>query len=73
MRKIMSEKLKDILASKTKEQFEKEWAAIESLGLEGPTAKEILDYFVEFKSYYVEYFVPNDDSFFSYYNYSLAA
>ncbi len=69
----MSEKLKEILASKTKEQFAHEWKAIESLGLEGPTAKEMLDYFAEFQSNYAEYRVANDDVSVSDYNYSLAA
>lgn len=69
----MSENLKELLASKTKEQFDQEWNAILSLGLKGPTAKEMFDYFVEFQSNYAEYFVTNDDVSVSDLNYSLAA
>ena len=37
MKKSVTQRLREHLASITKEEFQKEWAEIENLGLEGPT------------------------------------
>lgn len=42
----MAQKLKDILAHTSQEEFERDWAAIEDLGLKGPHADEVVEYFV---------------------------
>jgi len=42
MNKPMLQKLKDHLASITKEQFRQQWAEVEALGLEGPTMEDFI-------------------------------
>lgn len=38
----MVEKLKQILANSTQEEFDKDWTAVEQLGFKGPTLEEIV-------------------------------
>ncbi len=45
MKSEMVEKLKQILANSTQEEFDKDWAAIEELGLEGPSIEEFISSF----------------------------
>ena len=42
MKSEMVEKLKQILAKSTQEGFDKDWAAIEQLGFQGPTIEEVV-------------------------------
>lgn len=42
MRSEMVEKLKQILANSSQEEFDKDWAAIEQLGFQGPTIEEVV-------------------------------
>jgi len=41
----MAQKLKEILSNTSQEEFDREWAEIESLGFQGPSADEIVEYF----------------------------
>lgn len=41
----MAQKLKNILDNTSQEEFERDWAAIEDLGLNGPHAVEVVEYF----------------------------
>ena len=45
MKSEMANKLKEILAQTSQEDFNKEWAEIEALNLEGPSADEVLQFF----------------------------
>lgn len=42
MKSEMVEKLKQILANSSQEEFDKDWAAIEELGLQGPSIEEFI-------------------------------
>lgn len=44
MKPRLSEQLKKLLEITTQEQFDKDWAAVEALGLEGPFATEFIEY-----------------------------
>jgi len=41
----MGRKLKEMLSNTSQEEFDREWAEIESLGFQGPSADEIVGYF----------------------------
>lgn len=43
MAKRVSEQLKELLENLTQEQFDKNWAAIEALGLEGPSVESFIE------------------------------
>lgn len=38
----MIRKLRELLATMTQEEFDRDWAAIKAKGLKGPTAKELI-------------------------------
>lgn len=42
MKSEMVEKLKQILANSTQEEFDQDWATIEELGLQGPSIEEFI-------------------------------
>lgn len=42
MKSEMVQKLKEILANSTQEEFDKDWAAIEKLGFQGPSIDEFI-------------------------------
>lgn len=42
MKSEMVEKLKQILANSTQEEFDQDWAAIEELGFQGPSIEEFI-------------------------------
>ncbi len=44
MKSRVSEQLKELLQNMTQEQFDKDWAAIEALGFEGPTVESFIEY-----------------------------
>lgn len=41
----MAQKLKEILSNTSQEEFDRDWTEIESLGFQGPSADEIVEYF----------------------------
>ena len=43
MKPRVSEQLKELLQNMTQEQFDKDWAAIEALGFEGPSAESFIE------------------------------
>ncbi|HRF14041.1 MAG: hypothetical protein IPJ93_02435 [Bacteroidota bacterium] len=44
MKSRVSEQLKELLQNMTQEQFDKDWAAIEALGFEGPTVESFIEH-----------------------------
>jgi len=60
MKQQVLEKLKELLASKTKEQFDREWAEIEAMGLEGPTVQEVLNSFSADQPNAIKVSIKND-------------
>ncbi|MGV8091382.1 MAG: hypothetical protein AB2L24_05885 [Mangrovibacterium sp.] len=40
----MADKLKELLASQTKEEFLEDWEEIEALGYEGPNASDYINF-----------------------------
>lgn len=42
MKSEMIEQLKQILANSTQEEFDQDWAAIEELGLQGPSIEDFI-------------------------------
>lgn len=59
--KTMADKLKELLASQTKEEFLKDWEEIEAFGFEGPVASDYLT-FIQDKSSITQ---PNEGVHFS--------
>lgn len=43
MKPRVSEQLKELLQNTTQEQFDKDWAAVEALGFEGPSVEAFIE------------------------------
>lgn len=40
----MAEKLKELLANMSQEEFNRQWAEIEQMGMQGPSLSEVLEF-----------------------------
>lgn len=59
----MAQKLKEILAKTSQEEFDREWTEIENLGLYGPHAYEVVEYLTFTQPTTVSYeFQPNNQN-----------
>ncbi len=59
----MAQKLKEILANTSQEEFDREWTEIENLGLNGPHADEVVEYLTFTQPTTVSYEVqPNNQN-----------
>ncbi|RYY07576.1 MAG: hypothetical protein EOP43_02845 [Sphingobacteriaceae bacterium] len=58
----MAQKVKDILANTSQEEFDREWVEIEHLGFQGPHADEVIEYLTFTQPTTVSYEVVNDQN-----------
>lgn len=58
----MAQKLKEILANTSQEEFDQEWAEIEHLDFQGPHADEVIEYLTFTQPTTVSYEVVNDQN-----------
>ncbi len=76
MKSEMAKRLKEILENTSQEQFNQEWTEIEALGLQGPSADEVLEYYTVSQNTTVEYEVQTESESLGYsgnINFALAA
>ena len=73
MTTTMARKLEELLTSISQVEFDADWKKVVELGLEGPSAFDVLDYYAAFKQVHGNYNIKNNDITVPEFDYSLAA